>query len=210
MTSEQLLEATSRGRGKESETPRLISTHDQHHRRCEFIQSLLYMIVNCSVKVKEVVRIITFQHERLFADYLQGLQNLRARSTSNLESKLIKNLANSIPGVRLMFVYFVLCCIITSHTYQQATLFHYRSFTRMPSPSYVQSVQRPRSNSLRTSNHLILSTFSQSRIQRRSAHMMGFKFGAATYRTSGGDNTEKNILFFFFSFIPFFNILVLM
>ena len=128
MTSEQLLEATSRGRGKESETPRLISTHDQHHRRCEFVQSLLYMIVNCSVRVKEVVRIVTFRHERLFADYLQGLQNLRAQSTSNLESRLIKNLANSIPGVRLMFVYFVLCCIITSHTYQQATLFSLQKF----------------------------------------------------------------------------------
>ena len=75
-----------------SGTPTLISVHDQNNRRVDFVFALLQMVVEGSCRITEVVSIVVYRHEKLMAEYLQGLQNARSKSTSPLESRLIKGL----------------------------------------------------------------------------------------------------------------------
>ena len=73
-------------------TPTLVSVHDHNNRRVEFVFALLQMIVEGSCRITEVRSIIVYRHERLMAEYLQGLQDARSKATSPLESRLIKGL----------------------------------------------------------------------------------------------------------------------
>ena len=75
-----------------SGTPTLVSVHDQNNRRVDFVFALLQMVVEGSCRITEVVSIVVYRHEKLMAEYLQGLQNARSKSTSPLESRLIKGL----------------------------------------------------------------------------------------------------------------------
>ena len=97
LSSEQVEDARQLNRKIESESPKLVSTHERN-RRVEFAPSLLYMIAFCACKIEKVHSVTSYEHAKLFAPYLQMLQNARGKSSCDLLSKLFKQVANSVPG----------------------------------------------------------------------------------------------------------------
>ena len=98
LTDEQQANAAQLGRCTTSERPKLVSTDENDHRRVDFVGSILFLLIHASFRIKEIKTIITYKHEALLAEYLQELQIARGKCSSPVQSKLIKALANSVPG----------------------------------------------------------------------------------------------------------------
>ena len=99
LTEEQQADAFQFKRCTPSERPKLVSTDENDHRRVDFVCSILSLLIHSSFKLKSIRTVITYKHDRLLADYLHDLQIARGKSSSPLQSRCIKALANSIPGV---------------------------------------------------------------------------------------------------------------
>ena len=77
--------------------PKLVSLH-QNGEWTDFVTGILYLCFHHSCQVVDVLSIMEFECADLMSPWLGHLQHNRAKATSNIESKLYKNLANVISG----------------------------------------------------------------------------------------------------------------
>ena len=75
----------------EKEPAKLVSLHKDGI-ITDFVDNLLYMVLFHSVIIRDVLTIVQYTCADFMCSYMQILQNKRSISTSNVESKLMKNL----------------------------------------------------------------------------------------------------------------------
>ena len=82
----------------EKEPPKLCSLHQEDCTITDFVDCLFYMRMFHSIIVKDVLVIVQYTCANFLAPYMQMLQQKRAESTSNVESKIMKALGNTVAG----------------------------------------------------------------------------------------------------------------
>ena len=89
-TQQQYLHTSKRK--LEKEPAKLVSLHQEDCTITDFADNLLYMIMFHSVIIRDVLTIVQYTCADFMCNYMQMLQDKRSTSTSNVESKLMKNL----------------------------------------------------------------------------------------------------------------------
>ena len=84
----------SQGRDVSREPSKLISTHQNRRTVVDFVDNILFLLCFQSCYIEDILSIITFETNAFMKEYIQSLQNERAKATSPLMSKIIKNLGN--------------------------------------------------------------------------------------------------------------------
>ena len=82
-------------RNLNGEPAKLCSLHEDDCTIADFADCLLYMKLHHSVVIREVLTIVQYTCADFMSDYMQMLQDKRAESTSNVESKMVKALGKS-------------------------------------------------------------------------------------------------------------------
>ena len=76
----------------DKEPPKLCSFHQQDTVLVDFVDCLLYFILNHSVIVLDVLTIVQYKCADFMYNYMQMLQDKRSKTTSDIESKMVKAL----------------------------------------------------------------------------------------------------------------------
>ena len=76
----------------DKEPAKLCSLHEQDCVLVDFVDCLLYFVLHHSVKILEVLTIVQYKCADFMYDYMQMLQNKRSKTTSDIESKMVKAL----------------------------------------------------------------------------------------------------------------------
>ena len=76
------------------EPPKLVSTHENNRIVIDFVDNLLYLLCFHSCYIVDVLSVTVFDTAPFLADYIESLQHARARATSPVLGRIIKNLAN--------------------------------------------------------------------------------------------------------------------
>ena len=84
----------SQGRDVSREPSKLISTHQNHRVVVDFVDNILFLLCFKSCYIEDILSVITFETSAFMKEYIQSLQNERARASSPMMSKIIKNLGN--------------------------------------------------------------------------------------------------------------------
>ena len=91
-------DAIKMGRKVDDSATQLVTTHRQDHETTDFVTSIIYMLVNSSCYIKDILACISYKHDQVLTEYLDYLENQRKGSCCPLMSRTVKNLANTIPG----------------------------------------------------------------------------------------------------------------
>ena len=94
MSRDQQTYLKSQGRNISREPSKLISTHQNHRTVVDFVDNILFLVTFMSCFIEDVKSVITFETSPFMRDYIQSLQNERAKAASPLLSRIIKNLGN--------------------------------------------------------------------------------------------------------------------
>ena len=97
LTSDQRAYLRENKRNISKAPPKLVSLH-QNGEWTDFVTGILYLCFHHSCQVVDVISILEYECADLMSPWLRHLQNNRAKATSNIESKLYKNLSNIISG----------------------------------------------------------------------------------------------------------------
>ena len=98
LSEEQMDDAIKMGRKVDDSATQLVTTHRQDHETTDFVTSIIYMLVNSSCYIKDILACISYKHDQVLTEYLDYLENQRKGSCCPLMSRTVKNLANTIPG----------------------------------------------------------------------------------------------------------------
>ena len=72
--------------------PKLVSTLENDMQISDFSDSILFLIINQCCYIKEITSITIFEQQAFMSEYMNALSLHRAKSTTNIVSKLCKNL----------------------------------------------------------------------------------------------------------------------
>ena len=61
------------GRKIDGSATQLVTTHRQDHETTDFVTSIIYMLVNNSCYIKDILAIISYKHEQIMTEYLDFL-----------------------------------------------------------------------------------------------------------------------------------------
>ena len=119
--------------------PKLVSYH-RDGQLTDFIGGVLYMCVHHSCKVVDVISIVEYECCNIMGPWLNFLQHKRADASSNIESKLYKNLANVISGKlhQVELTHSLNHSLTHSHTHSLT-----RSLNRWLTHSFARSPAKP-------------------------------------------------------------------
>ena len=62
------------GRKIDGSATQLVTTHRQDHETTDFVTSIIYMLVNNSCYIKDILAIISYKHEQILTEYLDLLE----------------------------------------------------------------------------------------------------------------------------------------
>ena len=98
LTPDQKQDFLSKGFNIDRAPPKLVSTFDENMEICNFSDCILFLIVQMCCKVKQVKSITIFEQHRFMSTYMDRLAVSRKLATSQTESRLCKNLGNTVCG----------------------------------------------------------------------------------------------------------------
>ena len=119
LTRDQIWSFNNESRNIEKDPAKLISSYENENLVTDFIDNIIYLLINHSCSILSVESVIVYEHSSFMLEYMNYLQSARSLATSNLEGRLIKNLSNSVPGMlyailsvwsSLLSIYIFSCC----------------------------------------------------------------------------------------------------
>ena len=96
----------------DKEPPKLCSFHQQDTVLVDFVDCLLYFILNHSVIVLDVLTIVQYKCADFMYNYMQMLQDKRSKTTSDIESKMVKALGGFQLSLSTLLFFLIIVIVI--------------------------------------------------------------------------------------------------